>query len=179
VDVDLFVLAIDAITFTTVREVVVNPTTGLAFALTDLPPGQYYIYCGSDEDPSDGICGPNDLYCGAYPTFEQPQPLSVDGGDVANVHFVVGPMSSTATGASTVTGAGTVTGAITTTGAITATGADTATGVDTATGASTDASTVTGANTAAGAGGRTYSRLGPWSRTRSSTSPPRRGTATM
>jgi serine protease len=99
VDVDLYVLAVDVNTFDTVKQVVVNPTTGLTYALSDLPAGDYYIICGSDEDPSDGICGPNDLYCGAYPTFDQPVPLHLDGTHVNHVNFVVAPVAQTEMGA--------------------------------------------------------------------------------
>jgi serine protease len=101
VDVDLFVVAVDAVTFDTVQQTVVNPTTGLSYALAGLPKGDYIIVCGSDEDPSDGICGPNDIYCGAYPTLDQPQPLHVDGTHLNHVDFVVAPTVSTETGAAT------------------------------------------------------------------------------
>ncbi len=99
VDVDLYVLAVDVNTFDTVKQVIVNPTTGLVYALSDLPAGDYYIICGSDEDTSDGICGPNDTYCGAYPTLDQPAPLHLDGNHVNHVNFVVAPMVSAETGA--------------------------------------------------------------------------------
>jgi serine protease len=98
VDVDLYVLAVDSTTFDTVKQTIVNPTTGLAYALADLPDGDYYIICGSDEDTSDGVCGPNDTYCGAYPTLDQPVPLHLDGFQVNHVNFTVAPMVSTATG---------------------------------------------------------------------------------
>lgn len=97
VDVDLFVLVVDAVTFETVAQVVINPTTGLSFSFPDLPRGDYFVFCGSDEDTSDGICGPNDIYCGAYPTINQPQAVHLDGTQIAGLHFVVAPTVSTAT----------------------------------------------------------------------------------
>jgi len=52
IDVDLFVLLLDSVTFDTVAEVVVNPTTGLDYSLPDLPAGDYYLVCGSDDSCS-------------------------------------------------------------------------------------------------------------------------------
>jgi serine protease len=91
VDVDIYVLAVDFDTLETVQQVVVNPTTGLQYQFTDLPAGNYLIVAGSDEDTSDGICGPNDLYCGFYPTANDPEVLTFDGGDLHGLNFIVGP----------------------------------------------------------------------------------------
>lgn len=94
VDVDLFVLAVNADTLETVQQVVVNPATGLVYRFSNLPAGNYLLVCGSDEDMSDGICGPNDLYCGAYPTVNDPEVIEFDGGDFGGFDFVVGPTES-------------------------------------------------------------------------------------
>lgn len=94
VDVDLYVLAVNADTFDTVAQVIVNPTTGLDFRFTDLPAGNYIFVCGSDEDQADGICGPNDVYCGLYPTVNEPEVIAFSGGDFAGLNFVVGPTDS-------------------------------------------------------------------------------------
>ena len=94
VDVELFVLAVDAATFDTVQQAVINPTTGLDYTLADLPPGEYVILCGSDEDLTDGICGPNDIYCGLYPTVNDPEIVTLGEEDVGGYDFVVAPTGS-------------------------------------------------------------------------------------
>lgn len=76
VDVDVFVLAVNADTFDTVQQVVVNPTTGLGYQFTDLPAGNYVIVAGSDDDADDAICGTADVYCGLYPTINAPEVIS-------------------------------------------------------------------------------------------------------
>lgn len=95
VNVDLFVLAVNADTLETVQQVTVNPTTGLAYEFIDLPAGNYLLVCGSDEDTSDGICGPNDVYCGLYPTVNDPEVVTISGGNLSGYNFVVGPNAST------------------------------------------------------------------------------------
>ncbi len=77
VDVDLYVLLVDSTTFDTVAQAVVNPTTGLDYALDDLPAGDYVLVCGSDDDNDGAICGPGDTYCGFYPTLNEPTVISV------------------------------------------------------------------------------------------------------
>ncbi|MBL8859341.1 MAG: S8 family peptidase [Planctomycetes bacterium] len=94
VDVDLYLLAVEADTFTTVQQIVLNPTTGLNYQFVDLPAGDYIFVCGSDEDLTDGICGPNDIYCGIYPTVNQPEILRFGGGNYSGLNFVVGPADS-------------------------------------------------------------------------------------
>jgi subtilisin family serine protease len=100
-DVALFVLAVQiaADELLTVAQAEVNPTTGLAYALDQmttatgelLPPGEYWIVCGSDESGDGAICGPGDVYCGLYPTSDSPAVVSVNG-DVPGVDFVVAPI---------------------------------------------------------------------------------------
>jgi serine protease len=96
---DLFLLAVKADTLETVRQVLLNPTTTLAFAMADLPNGDYIIVCGSDDDHDNVICGPGDLYCGAYPTADQPQVVTVSGHPLANIDFTVGPTAPAGAGA--------------------------------------------------------------------------------
>lgn len=103
-NVDIYVLAVNADTFETVQQVIVNPaTTSLAYAFAGLPNGSYLLVAGSDEDRSDGICGPNDIYCGIYPTTNQPEAIAVNGGSLAGYNFVVGPTASTGLGAGAAT----------------------------------------------------------------------------
>jgi serine protease len=89
-DVDIFVLAVDAITFETRAQDEVNPTTLLAYGLTDLPAGDYLIVAGSDDDDDGFICGPGDRYCGLYPTLDQPLIVTVAAGeDLSGLDFAV------------------------------------------------------------------------------------------
>ena len=94
VNVDLFLLAVNADTFETVQQIVLNPTTGLNYRFVDLPAGDYVFVCGSDEDLTDGVCGPNDIYCGIYPTVNQPEVIRFGGGEFSGFNFVVGPSST-------------------------------------------------------------------------------------
>ncbi len=71
-DVDIFVLAVDIDTFLTVSQAIVNPTDSLAWQHPDLPNGDYLLAAGTDDDNDGFICGPGDLYCGLYPTLNQP-----------------------------------------------------------------------------------------------------------
>jgi len=89
VNIDLFVLAVNADTLETIDQVVVNPTTGLDYAFIDLPEGDYVIIAGSDDDADDVICGAGDLYCGLYPTLNEPEVVSVSGTDLADLDFTI------------------------------------------------------------------------------------------
>jgi|688.fasta_scaffold15910_5 serine protease len=81
VDVDLYVLLVDASTFDTVAGALVNPSLGLDYLLEDLPAGDYYLVCGSDDDGDLFIFGDNDLYSGVYPSINYPEVISMDEGD--------------------------------------------------------------------------------------------------
>jgi hypothetical protein len=45
----------------------------------------------SDDDGSNTICDPTDLYCGLYPTVNEPEVIHFGGGDIHGLNFVVGP----------------------------------------------------------------------------------------
>ena len=47
------------------------------FALTDVPPGDYQLYAGTDLDDDDIICDGGEA-CGAYPNLSSPEIISVD-----------------------------------------------------------------------------------------------------
>ena len=72
VNVDLYVLLVDANTLATVAQVIVNPTTVLDYSMPDLPAGDYYLVCGSDDDNDGFILGAGDIYAGSYPTINEP-----------------------------------------------------------------------------------------------------------
>ncbi|MDZ4826051.1 MAG: S8 family serine peptidase, partial [Actinomycetota bacterium] len=103
-DVDLFVLAVDLSgpVPVTVAEAVVNPTVDLGFVLNEMntadglpiPPGFYLIACGSDDNGDFIICGDSDIYCGLYPTLNEPELVFVNG-EVRGISFVVAPESET------------------------------------------------------------------------------------
>jgi serine protease len=76
-NINLFVLLLDSVTFATVAEATVNPTTGLAYSLPDLPAGDYYLVCGSDDNNDMNILGPGDTYGGIYPTANEPVVLTI------------------------------------------------------------------------------------------------------
>jgi serine protease len=90
-DVDIYVLALDASTYATVDEVVVNPSTSLDFSFPDLPPGDYVIAAGSDIDDDGYICDEGE-YCGMYPVEGEPVTVTLgDGDDRSGLDFVVTP----------------------------------------------------------------------------------------
>jgi len=100
-DIDLYVIAVDFSVepAVTVAETVVNPSqVGFDYVLDQLstndgellPPGQYVIACGSDDNANGRICDETDTYCGLYPTLNDPT-LVVVSGSVTGVDFVVAP----------------------------------------------------------------------------------------
>ncbi len=103
-DVDLFVIAVDFSVEppNTVAETIVNPSqVGFDYVLDQLstadgellPPGQYVIACGSDDNSNGRLCDDTDTYCGLYPTLNDPA-LVVVNGPVAGVDFVVAPQGT-------------------------------------------------------------------------------------
>ena len=89
-NVDLYVLAVDSVTFETVAQDVVNPATGLSWKLADLPAGTYFLFAGSDDDGDGFICGAGDVYCGAWPTLDDPKAIAVsEGQSLAGLDFAV------------------------------------------------------------------------------------------
>ncbi|MCY2958774.1 MAG: S8 family serine peptidase [Planctomycetota bacterium] len=103
-DIDLIVLAVDLSVDppVTVAETVVNPSiVGFAYVLDELstvdgqllPAGDYLIACGTDESGNNAICGVGDVYCGLYPTLNDPALVTVNG-TVNGINFVVAPIDS-------------------------------------------------------------------------------------
>ena len=89
VDIDIFVLVVDADTFTTVAEYVVNPTTSLSYTFAELAQGNYYLFAGSDDDDNGFICDVGDTFCGAWPTLQEPGILTKEGPTLNNIDFSV------------------------------------------------------------------------------------------
>jgi serine protease len=76
-DVDLYVLLVTADTLETVAQAIVNPTTVLDYSMPDLPAGDYYLVCGSDDDNDGFILGAGDVYAGLYPTINEPVAIAL------------------------------------------------------------------------------------------------------
>lgn len=109
--VDVYVLIVDAETYETVAQDVVNPNPGpgftaqglvgvdLPFVLDELPPGDYLIFAGSDDDNDNFICGELDLFCGAYPSLTELEVIPVGKGkSLTGYDFVVTSAFGTAGG---------------------------------------------------------------------------------
>ncbi len=80
-DVEIFVLAVDSTTFETLGQFVINPSsTSLGYVFAALPPGSYFLAAGSDDDDNGFICDVGDVWCGLYPTLNQPRPVVVPAG---------------------------------------------------------------------------------------------------
>ena len=60
---------------------------GYRFTLTDVPPGSYEVFAGTDLDNDLLICDPGEA-CGAYLTIEDPLRLRVDG-DLEGIEFPI------------------------------------------------------------------------------------------
>ena len=107
VDVELFLLLVDATRFDTLAEATLNPTTGLLWAITqafgggEIPSGDYLLVCGSDDDEDGFIFGDGDIYTGAWPTLNDVGILSLSkGSKPTGLNFVVGPsQAASSTGA--------------------------------------------------------------------------------
>jgi serine protease len=87
-NIDIFVLAVDATTFDTKGQTVVNPSKGLGWNIS-LPAGNYIIVAGTDDDHDGTICGDGDTYCGLYPTLNDPQPVGLGSDPVGGLDFAV------------------------------------------------------------------------------------------
>jgi subtilisin family serine protease len=110
VDVDLFVLLVNVDTLETIAQTIVNPSIDLDYLLDanslipddleEIPEGDYLLVCGSDDNDDGFICGVGDIYCGLFPTINDPQVLSLSD-PIGGYDFVVGPESVATTSAGT------------------------------------------------------------------------------
>jgi subtilisin family serine protease len=100
--VDVYVLLVDAQTYETVAQDIVNSVeeaslsaqhlvaVDLPFLLAELPQGEYLIFAGSDDDNDGFILGTGDAYAGAYPTLNEIEAVAVGKGkSLAGYDFVV------------------------------------------------------------------------------------------
>ncbi|MBI3898785.1 MAG: S8 family serine peptidase [Gammaproteobacteria bacterium] len=82
-----YVLLIDPATFRTVRTVSVAPGAGVySFAFTDVAPGDYFIYAGSDIDNDDKVCDGGEA-CGGYPVLSKAEIVKVGTEAVSGLDF--------------------------------------------------------------------------------------------
>lgn len=116
--IDVYVLLVDAATYETVAQDIVNPNPGaglsaqdlvgvdLPFLLSDLPAGDYLMFAGSDDDGDNFICGELDLFCGAYPSLAELEVISVGKGkSYEGFDFVVSGAFGPAGGGASMPGA--------------------------------------------------------------------------
>lgn len=89
-NVELSVVIVDAETRGIVDVDRVYPTGSLRFEFHDVPPGDYLVFSGSDDNGDGIVCGKSDRYCGAYPRLDQPYPVTFEvGAPVVNLDFPV------------------------------------------------------------------------------------------
>jgi hypothetical protein len=66
-----------------------TPRDGLySFSFTDVPPGSYRLFAGTDSDNDDLLCDAGEA-CGAYRTLDAPEVLIVEG-DRSDLDFLSG-----------------------------------------------------------------------------------------
>ena len=70
-----------------------------AFALNDIPFGEYRLFTGTDSDDDSFLCDAGEA-CGAYPTLDSPVELAING-DVGGLEFVSGFRVNLTTASST------------------------------------------------------------------------------
>ena len=59
----------------------------IRYQFSDIEPGSYYIYAGTDIDNDDRICQVGEG-CGAYPSADQPVSVTLEGDDLDDLDFV-------------------------------------------------------------------------------------------
>lgn len=83
----LFVLLLDADTFTSVKQLNIDVQDGqYNYTFNNVPFGEYIVVAGSDIDNDFVICGPGES-CGRYPTNDRPLRLVVNQ-DMENLDFL-------------------------------------------------------------------------------------------
>lgn len=65
-----------------------NQGGSYSFSFSEIPNGSYYVLGGSDSD-NDGFLCDNGESCGGYPTLAQFQTITVEGGNVTGVDFLL------------------------------------------------------------------------------------------
>jgi serine protease len=74
-----------------------------SYAIDNVPPGQYRVFAGTDSDDDAFLCDAGEA-CGTYGTLDSPDPVAVNGVDLAGVDFTsefrvnLGTLDATANG---------------------------------------------------------------------------------
>ena len=85
----VYVLVLQASTRTPVAQAKATTDGGLSYQFSNLPPGDYLIYAGTDRD-GDGYIGDAGDLCGALPSLSSPQTLSIAAGaTLQNIDFLI------------------------------------------------------------------------------------------
>jgi serine protease len=80
---NIFVVAIDPNSFTTVAQDVTSYSRGYSYTISGLPAGDYVIIAGTDRDSDLEICDPGEA-CGFYPLYGSFTPIVVSEGTVVS-----------------------------------------------------------------------------------------------
>ncbi len=84
-----YVLVIDPKTLQAVAQTPVDISNGVYnFSIPNVPAGDYQIFAGTDSNNNGSICDADEA-CGAYPSLDQPQTITVSGG-AAGLDFTTG-----------------------------------------------------------------------------------------
>lgn len=102
-DSTVFVLAVNPDTFETAAQVVVQTGNSTSYDFQDLPPANYIIVAGTDDNNDGFICDAGEPLCGAYPSLEGLVELTViEGENLTGLDF---PLSEASFGAASTGGA--------------------------------------------------------------------------
>ncbi|QDV06534.1 Extracellular basic protease precursor [Planctomycetes bacterium Poly30] len=85
---EVFVIAVDAVSYNSVAQDVVVTNGSLGYALSGVPAGTYIIVAGTDEDGDDFICDEGEPLCGLYPSLGLPVEVTVsETGTISGLNF--------------------------------------------------------------------------------------------
>ncbi len=76
---EIFVLLVDPITFDTRYQTSTSSALGFAFTFGNVAAGQYLLVAGTDRDGDDFLGDAGELF-GAWPSLDDPRPITVVGG---------------------------------------------------------------------------------------------------
>jgi serine protease len=99
-----FVILLDSNGNTVSQTFVQEPTVGFYnYTLTDVQPGDYQLFAGSDLDNDDFLCDGGEA-CGAFRTLDAPETFTVDA-DRNDLNFISGFRQTISAGTATAQGA--------------------------------------------------------------------------
>jgi serine protease len=77
-----------------------------SYVISNVPPGQYRVFAGTDSDDDAFLCDAGEA-CGTYGTLDSPDPIAVNGVDMTGIDFTsefrvnLGTLGATASGGGT------------------------------------------------------------------------------